>query len=118
RVAAAIDEVDVGTEHSRRPRRHEDGVPRHLRELLDTCGYVHGVPDHRVLELASSADRAGDDRPCVEPDTDPEVIAELGTNRGLDVERGGDGPVRMAVDRIRAAEDCEEPVAQEGVRVT
>ena len=54
----------------------QDRVAGGLGELLDAGSDVDGVTDQRELELASTADGAGDHHTCVDTDADPKLAAE------------------------------------------
>ena len=84
------------------------GLARHL---LDARGRVDRIADDRELDAAAAADRAGDDRARVDADADAQLLAVALAHRQRDLDRRRDRAVGVLGERLRRAEDAEQPVA-------
>src|SRR5881227_1609289 len=85
----------------------KDYVPGGLGELLDTGRDVDGVTDQGELQLACAADRSGDHHTGVDPDADPQHVAESLSHQAVNQNSGIHGRVGMMRKVIRRAEHCQ-----------
>ncbi len=75
--------------------REKDRVTGGLGELFDAGSDVDGVADQSELQLAAAADGAGDHRTGIDPDADPELVAESLGYEVVNQNGSGDGGIRV-----------------------
>src|SRR5215217_2772705 len=106
-----------------RRRRREDlaGLPPGLQPSRD----VHGVRHHGVLEPAAGADGAGDDRPGVHPDADPDLREVARPALGVELalaslhrDPASQSALGVVGHRLRSAEHRHDGVAEELVEAS
>src|SRR4051794_16381361 len=117
-LAAGPQARAIALESQARGLRAQDPVAGLLGELLHAGGHVDRIADQRELQLGAAADGPGEHAPAVDADADPDVAVERLSDAAVDLARGGQGAVGMVGVVLGHAEDAEQSVADELVRMS
>ena len=107
----------VAAQQAARRTRDQDDVAGLARGLLDALRGVDRVADHGELDVPAASDRARHDDARVHADADLDLPAVGLAHDGGHLERRLDRPVGVVLQAPGRAEDAQQAVAEELVRV-